>query len=459
MSTKALVFQAGFTLVFLFLYAQIPQQDVDLRIQYQSLSMAGPEIEFAATKNTNTEKEPNSSDLPKFSDAESDDVNRPKPTEPPKEDPTTKEDLAEPSQTESSNSSSEPLSSLTDDLLQDIPLKSYPTPNAATNCIRKDQRRRNLCRFMEKDCIRYGPVEELAHFWMICALYSPNQANTELLYDLHGKFLSYAKLFGFQTQTIEVVFPGQEYKATKPNREPYELQYKADWVFNMRENLVNVGSKKLPDDWQYISWIDAHIFWDENRYFFENVVVELHRNNIVHMLGSVDFYNEFNKTTFHPEGFGKLFKETGNPNSNPWRQCGMAWATRRDVFEATNGSLDVCIGTKCDLYQNYAYLGQTFTGECSNPAYRDAVQKWQEKAIPVYQKKIGFVPGNIIHFNHCMGACKTSSYDLMTQALMNHNFDPNHDMSRDSEGRLQFKDNFDLAKDLWRIYGGNPRLL
>ena len=165
------------------------------------------------------------------------------------------------------------------------------------------------------------------------------------------------------------------------------------------------------------------------------------------MLGTVDFYDEFNKTKFHAEGFGKLFKETGNPNSNPWRQCGMAWATRRDVFEATNGSLDVCIGTKCDLYQNYAYLGQTFTAECNDAGYRNAIQQWQEKAIPVYQKKIGFVSGNIIHFNHCMGTCKTSSYDLMTQALTSHHFDPNHDMLRDSEGRLQFKDNFELAKD------------
>ena len=164
MSTKALVFQVGLTLVLFLLYAQIPQEDVDSRIQHQSLSMAGPEIDFK---------------------------------------------------------------------------------HKSDYCIRKDERRRILCKFMEKDCVRYGPVEELAYFWMICALYSPNQANTELLYDLHEKFLSYAKLFGFQTQTIEVVFPGQEYKATQPNREPYELQYKADWVFNMRENLVNVGSKNF----------------------------------------------------------------------------------------------------------------------------------------------------------------------------------------------------------------------
>ena len=52
----------------------------------------------------------------------------------------------------------------------------------------------------------------------------------------------------------------------------------------MRENLVNVGSKYLPDDWEYIAWIDQHIYWYNNPYFFEEAIVKLGKSNIVHML-------------------------------------------------------------------------------------------------------------------------------------------------------------------------------
>jgi len=325
---------------------------------------------------------------------------------------------------------------------------------------RKDQRRKMLCKLTNRDCIRYTPTEELAHFWMVCALYTPDQAKTDMLYELHWNYINYAKLFGFQIQVIEVTFPGQQYMATKPNNEPHELQYKADWIFNMRENLVNVGAKKLPEDWEYISWIDAHIFWLENKYFFEDVVVELGKNNIVHMLESNDFYNEWNKTHFFEEGVAKLWSLAHHTRLNPMRQCGMAWATRRDIFEATHGSLDVCIGTKCDLYQNFAYFGEIYTTECSNPDYAKAVRDWQSNAIQVYQKKVGYVKGKIVHFEHCLRSrnCQTSSYDSMTMALMRHNFNPNTDMARDAEGRMQFKQNFELAKELWRIYGGSPKL-
>jgi len=327
-------------------------------------------------------------------------------------------------------------------------------------CRQKDQRRNILCKLTNRDCIRYTPTQELEHFWMICALYTPNQANTAMLYELHRNFLNYSKLFGFQVQVIEVVFPGQEYQATRPNHEPYELQYTADWIFNMRENLVNVGAKHLPADWEYISWIDAHIFWDENRYFFEDVIIELGKNNIVHMLESNDFYGENNKTHFYEDGVAKLWSKYHTTRLNPIRQCGMAWATRRDIFEATHGSLDVCIGTKCDLYQNYAYFGEVYTGECSNPEYAKAVREWQTRAISVYKKKVGYVRGNIVHFEHCLASrgCRTSNYDSMTQTLMRHNFNPNTDMKRDAEGRMQFQSNFELAKDLWKIYGGSEKL-
>jgi len=341
-------------------------------------------------------------------------------------------------------------------------LKKFPAikHDSKVFCQRKDRRREQICKVTGINCIRYSPTQELAHFWFVAALYTPDQYKTRKLYELHHYFVGYAKLFGIQTQAIEVVFPGQDFIATKPNNAPYDLQYRADWIFNMRENLVNVGAKHLPADWEYIAWVDAHIFWDENRYWFEDVIVELGRNNIVHMLGSNDFFDERNKTNFYEEGVGKIWDQTHRSSMNPIRQCGMAWATRRDIFEGIGGLLDVCVGTKCDLYQNYAYFGETFTQECTNPEYAAAVRNWQINAGKHFQKKVGYVRGNIIHFQHCnpREGCRTSNYDMMTQSMSRMNFNPNTDMKRDAEGRMQWSGNWELAKTLWNIYGGSPRL-
>jgi len=343
---------------------------------------------------------------------------------------------------------------------EDALLKTFPESHGNKTAPfnrRQDQKREHICKITGQRCLRYTPTEELPYFWMVMALYTPDQKATELLYQLHTNYINYAKLYGFKTQVIEVIFPGQEYKVTRPNNEPYELQYKADWIFNMRENLVNVGSKKLPDDWEYIAWIDAHIFFDENRYWFEDVVVELHKYNAVHMLSSNDFFNADNRTVFHEPGVAQLWQERQTTILPPIRQCGMAWATRRDVFEKMNGLLDICIGTKCDLYTNYAMFGEVFTGECENAEYAEAVAEWQMNAIKAFDKKIGYVRGNIIHFAHCQTGCRTSSYDQMTGALSLYDFNPNTDMERDEEGRLQFKANFGLAHELWEIYGGRPK--
>ena len=99
----------------------------------------------------------------------------------------------------------------------------------------------------------------------------------------------------------------------------------------------------------------------------------------------------------------------------------------------------------------------TYTGEATNPEYARAIQTWQQNALQVFLKKIGYVRGNIIHFEHCINGCKTSSYDTMTQLLMRYNFNPNTDLSKDEEGRYQFKNNWNLAKELWIVYGGRPR--
>lgn len=328
----------------------------------------------------------------------------------------------------------------------------------ASHCRQINQRSVILCRLgLNSSCKRTHISDEVSSWWMVCPMYTANFDQTKHLYELHNNFRDYARSYGLNFQTVEVVFPGQEFQLTRPNHAPDELQFKSDWIFAMRENLVNVGIKKLPDDWQYMAWIDQHIYW-EDPYWFEKCIWLFSHHNIVHMLNGNDFWNLHNGTDYHLDGFGMLYNKYGMGfEQHDPRQCGLAWGMRREIFEELGGLFDLCIGTKCDLYQNYAYAGSRYTSQASNPEYIAKIGAWQDHAIQVYDRKLGYLDSKVYHFMHCYDGCKTSEYNEHVWALMRFNYNPDHDLEKDADGRYILKNNDPLAEELWRLYGGGPR--
>jgi len=330
-----------------------------------------------------------------------------------------------------------------------------------TLCQQRNPKPQILCRLgVQSYCMRRYLSEALHSFWMLAPIYTANNVQTRYLYEWHKNFRNYVRSYGMNFQTVEVIFPGQEFQLTETNNTPHDLQYNTEWIFAMRENLINVGVKHLPEDWEYMSWVDQHIFW-EDPYWFEKCIWLFAHHNIVHMLNGNHFYNLRNTTDYSLEGFGKLYNQYGSSfeQHNPIRQCGLAWGMRREIFEQLGGLLDICIGTKCDLYQNYAYMGSRYTSQTRNYEYAQAIGAWQDHAIKVYDRKLGYLDSRVYHFMHCIEGCKTSEYGLHVQALMEFNFNPRTDMTRDFEGRLILDKNLPLAQRLWSLYGGAPRRL
>jgi len=314
-----------------------------------------------------------------------------------------------------------------------------------------------LCKLNKlRFCYSRYPSEVLNTFWIICPIYTANVMQTKHLYELHRNFRSYVQSYGINFQTVEVIFPGQEFQLTRPKNQPYDLQYKEKWIFAMRENLVNVGIKRLPDDWQFVSWIDQHIFW-EDAYWFEKAILLMSHYNVVHLLNGNDFLNLQNKTDYHLKGAVKSFHEVG---INYWRyvpqQWGLAWATNREIYEKLGGLLDICIGTKCDFYQAVTYTGVSYPRMTDVDEFNDMIGEWQEHAIKVYDGKVGFLDSKVFHFMHCYDGCRTSDYDGQITLLYKHQYSPNKDLKRDAEGRLSLI-NDALGSDMWKIYGGDER--
>ncbi len=350
------------------------------------------------------------------------------------------------------------FTSITGDSDDDIKRIFKPNPQNDSQCPLRDVRPHFLCNLSLKgDCVSQYPSEVLDTFWIVCPIYTANQKQTERLYYLHGNFRSYVQSYGINFQTVEVIFPGQEFQLTKPNTQPYDLQYKDEWIFAMRENLVNVGIKHLPDDWQFVSWVDQHIFWMDP-YWFEKSIVLMSHYNIVHLLNGNDFKNMTNGTDYSLRGVVKYYYEVG---VNYWRyvpqQWGLAWATNKETYEKLGGLLDICIGTKCDFYQAVTYTGVMFDKMTNNEVFNSEIKKWQEQAIKVYDGKVGFLDSKVLHFIHCMEGCRTSQYDQQIGLLYQHNYNPLTDLTRDKEGRLSLTNNTPLAEAMWRLYGGGPR--
>jgi len=331
------------------------------------------------------------------------------------------------------------------------------TPSNIT-CLQKNQQISILCHLgILPYCRGENPTEVLSTFWVICPIYTANAEQTKHLYELHRNFRSYIQSYGISFQTVETIFPGQEFQLTKPNNEPYDLQYKEKWIFAMRENLVNVGIKRLPDDWQFVSWMDQHIFW-EDPYWFEKAIILMSHNNVVHLLNGNDFLNENNSTYFSLKGVMKFYKEVGD---NYWRyvpqQWGLAWATKKEIYQELGGLFDICIGTKCDLFQAVSYTGTKYPKQIENDEFNDLLEKWQNHAEQVYQKKVAYLDSKVFHFMHCLENCQTSNYDLQMSLLQKYNYSPSNDLVRDAEGRLSLVNNEPLAIEMWKVYGGKPR--
>ncbi|MEJ0095724.1 MAG: hypothetical protein WDN46_20645 [Methylocella sp.] len=75
----------------------------------------------------------------------------------------------------------------------------------------------------------------------------------------------------------------------------------------------------------------------------------------------------------------------------------------------------------------------------TSSAYRDAVKLWEQRAVTHVNGKIGYVPGVIEHRFH--GRKSDRGYVSRWDMFVEHQFNPNTDLKRNSYGVLEFAGN------------------
>lgn len=209
-----------------------------------------------------------------------------------------------------------------------------------------------------------------------------------------------------------------------------------------KESLINLGVRRLvPHDARYIAWVDCDVSF-RDRYWAQKTIHQLQHWPVVQPwqqcadLGA----REDILSTF--QSFGWLLQsgvrmQTSSKEPYAYGHTGYAWACRRDFWEAVNGLMDFAILGSADAHMAWAMIGRveaSVHGRMSD-SFKRRCADWQTRALRLTHGQVGFVNGRIEHAFH--GPKAKRAYRERWQILVDHGFDPDHDLMYDDQGLVQ----------------------
>lgn len=297
--------------------------------------------------------------------------------------------------------------------------------------------------------IHVQPVS--APLYIVTPVFNPNRYQSR--YKLYQGFEKHCQDSGAICYTVEAALRDRHHEVTEHgNSQHVQLRTESELWF--KENMQNVGTTWLPEDWEYVAFVDADFLFTRPDWAMETV----------HMLQHYDAVQMFTHMTYETydhrshgtlQGFAFLHcnqatipKEYGHKGA-----VGGAWAFRRSAFEKIGGLLDCCILGSADWHMSFALAMRDDVHPDMNlkaaPGYVKAIQRWQERAA-LLRGNIGYVDGHVIH--HWHGPIKNRGYRWRANILTANAFDPLSDLKYDWQGLLQLTKNKPKLRDEIRAY-------
>jgi hypothetical protein len=230
-------------------------------------------------------------------------------------------------------------------------------------------------------------------------------------------------------------------------RSPHELWHK--------ENLINLGiSNLLPTDWRYVAWVDADVEFDRSDWALETIHALQHHPVVQPWSECADMGPHNNIMHLH-RSFSSLVQRGVEIQINPddpypYGHSGFAWACTRYFYENVQGLIDSAILGSADHHMAFAMIGQvqkSVHGGASE-SFKAMLEGWQRRAYRETSGHLGHVPGHLRHYFH--GPKSARKYRERWQVLVDHGFDPDHDLRRDAQGVLYLVGKPHLTEDVRR---------
>lgn len=222
-----------------------------------------------------------------------------------------------------------------------------------------------------------------------------------------------------------------------------------------KENLLNIGLSRLPDDWKYAAWIDADVTF-RRRDWAEATVQALQLHPIVQPWSDCYDLGPNDEHVQHHRSFAAQYAagaRIGIGKGYTFAHPGYAWAATRDALDGLGGLIETAALGAGDHHMALALIGrghESMPGGVT-PTYRAQVMAWQERARRVVAGNLGVVPGTIEHMWH--GPKASRRYVERWDVLVRHRFCPLADLMRNTWGVLELAGNKPaLRRDMDRYF-------
>ena len=233
------------------------------------------------------------------------------------------------------------------------------------------------------------------------------------------------------------------------------------WAWS-KEAALNEASRRVPEA-EYIAWGDADI-WHRRPDWVAETIEELEHYRVVQTWSQALDLGPVHDVLAVHHSFCSLYR-AGAPvvarGPRPWRfsggyaeypHSGYFWAARRAFFDVTGGLIDIAGMGSADHHMALGLVGEissSWPGGASR-SYQAHLLRWQARAQGFVNGRIGAVDGLIEHRFH--GAKANRRYIDRWALFVEHGFDPDTDLVRNSYGVLEWAGNKPELERAWDQY-------
>lgn len=282
--------------------------------------------------------------------------------------------------------------------------------------------------------------------YVACAISNPQRYHSR--YRHFQAFEKHMAESGAVLYTVELALRDRHHEITAPEN-PRHIQLRSASELWHKENLLNIGVSRFPDDWHYGAVIDADFLMTRSDWATE-AIHQLQHYRWVQLFSSYSDLTHDHQASRAMPSFATIMDRL---NASEWATPyygttslvhgapGGAWAFRRDAFDDVGGLLDTCILGSADWHMAYSLAGKVnrhadFT--VLSRGYVESLHEWADRAAG-NRGSVGCVQNHAMHYWH--GHKDKRAYATRVKILKKHCFDPRRDLKRDWQGVLSWQGN------------------